>query len=81
VGAMSLLRSSSVAQNVATRSENTAKLSDSDTHGRIIKLAFELRNLAYSEAYLQNMIRARLSNVKSDFSPYTLVYGFLLFEN
>ena len=54
---MSLQRSSCAAQSATTHSENTAKHSDF-TKGKIIKLAFELRNLGYSEAYLKTLIRA-----------------------
>jgi integrase len=48
---------SCAAQNATTHLESTHKLSDF-AKGRIIKLAFELRNLGYSEAYLKTLIRA-----------------------
>jgi hypothetical protein len=54
---MSLQRSSCAAQSATTHSENTAKHSDF-TKGKIIKLAFEPKNLGYSEAYLKTLIRA-----------------------
>ena len=54
---MSLQRSSCAAQSATTHSENTAKTSDF-AKGKIIKLAFELRNLGYPEAYLKTLIRA-----------------------
>jgi len=44
------------AQNSAKPSENTHRLSD--FRGKILKLAFELRNQGYSEAYLKTLIRA-----------------------
>jgi C4-type Zn-finger protein len=44
-----------VALNAATRSESTARRSDF-AKGRIVKLAFELRNLGYSETYLATLI-------------------------
>ena len=48
--------SSCAALNAVTHSENTHRLSD--FKGKILKLAFELRNRGYSEAYLATLIRA-----------------------
>jgi hypothetical protein len=53
---MNLQHNSFDAQNATTRSENTHRLSD--FRGNILKLAFELRNRGYSEAYLSTLIRA-----------------------
>ena len=53
---MSLPLSSCAALSVATLSENIVRLSD--FKGKILKLAFELRNRGYSEAYLSTLIRA-----------------------
>jgi integrase len=49
--------SSCDARNANTHSENTHKHSDFQK-GRILQLAFELRKLGYSEAYLKTLIRA-----------------------
>jgi integrase len=48
--------SSCAVLNAVTHSENTHRLSD--FKGKILKLAFELRNRGYSEAYLATLIRA-----------------------
>jgi integrase len=55
--------SSCDAQSATTHSENTHRLSDS-AKGRILKLAFELRNRGYSESYLKTLITA-LNHISS----------------
>jgi hypothetical protein len=62
-GRTSLQRSFCGVRSATTHSENTAKHSDF-SKGRIVKLAFQLQNLGYSEAYLKTLIRA-LNNVAS----------------
>ncbi|MCJ7632554.1 hypothetical protein MUP77_09210 [Candidatus Bathyarchaeota archaeon] len=64
---MSLRRSSCDALSAATHSENTHKHYDFQTKGKILKLAFELKKIGISEAYLKTMVRA-LSSLASKVS-------------
>jgi hypothetical protein len=48
----------SAAQNANTLTENTHKHYDFQVKGIILKLAFELRKLGLSEAYLKTLVRA-----------------------
>jgi len=50
--------SSCAAQNANTHTENTAKHYDFQAKGKILKLAFELRKLGFSETYLKTLVNA-----------------------